>query len=185
MRVLRRLMMNLAFLANVAVLLCFACLWCRGQAGCELFRLPPSWASHIRAQIEIGTWPGRVCMHVSTPDNTRPSPTYASGPWSVMHLIATINASGRDHRALFAVAPGPADGEWLVVCAPWCLVILCSLWPGLSLWISMRRRRHHRVSHCLHCSYDLRAHAPGDKCPECGRMVPPDVPRPSMDAKKP
>ena len=25
--------------------------------------------------------------------------------------------------------------------------------------------------HCLRCSYDLRAHAPGEKCPECGTLI--------------
>ena len=32
-------------------------------------------------------------------------------------------------------------------------------------------RRHVLSGHCVSCSYDLRAHKPGGKCPECGTPI--------------
>ena len=34
--------------------------------------------------------------------------------------------------------------------------------------------------HCPKCNYDLRAHHPGDKCPECGGVIPPTVSKPQL-----
>ncbi len=42
------------------------------------------------------------------------------------------------------------------------------------LWIRRRVRLRPQPDHlCAKCSYDLRAHHPGDKCPECGTPIPP------------
>lgn len=43
----------------------------------------------------------------------------------------------------------------------------------------LRQRRRILTGRCLQCGYDLRAHAPGQNCPECGTLVPmspPDAP---------
>ena len=40
-------------------------------------------------------------------------------------------------------------------------------------WRVAVRRRRSRRNCCLECGYDLRAHKPGDRCPECGTVVPP------------
>jgi hypothetical protein len=37
---------------------------------------------------------------------------------------------------------------------------------------SLRRRTSSNVSRCPTCSHDLRAHAPGANCPECGTLIP-------------
>ena len=45
----------------------------------------------------------------------------------------------------------------------------------ISLYLRQRRRQ--RLGQCSCCGYDLRAHKSGDRCPECGTVVPP---RPEM-----
>jgi hypothetical protein len=53
------------------------------------------------------------------------------------------------------------------------IVALLMIYP--AIWIRRRRNasRQAIMGHCAACSYDLRAHRPGDKCPECGALVPP------------
>ena len=52
------------------------------------------------------------------------------------------------------------------------LALLFALLPALAFRAIRRRRRSlARVGLCAKCGYDLRAHGPGDKCPECGTPV--------------
>ncbi|GEM_PF-3665590 len=39
-------------------------------------------------------------------------------------------------------------------------------------WKKLGTRRQRRAGLCPKCHYDLRAHAPGNKCPECGTVIP-------------
>jgi len=47
-----------------------------------------------------------------------------------------------------------------------------SIPPAFHLYRHFRTRRQKRLGLCLHCRYDLRAHPPGARCPECGTPVP-------------
>lgn len=61
----------------------------------------------------------------------------------------------------------------------WSLVAAVLLpWWVRCLALVHRHRRRPKAGLCPCCSYDLRAHAPGDKCPECGMVVPADIQRP-------
>jgi len=39
------------------------------------------------------------------------------------------------------------------------------------MWQRLAERRALRQGHCATCGYDLRAHRPGQRCPECGTVV--------------
>lgn len=86
---------------------------------------------------------------------------------------------------------GPPLGKWDIrlktVRAPptavFVIGVLSDLWPGLALTAlalapllprAYRRRRNPGFGEasCPKCGYDLRAHNPGDRCPECGSAVP-------------
>ena len=43
--------------------------------------------------------------------------------------------------------------------------------------VTKRKRRRIALGLCIHCGYDLRAHGPGQRCPECGTPVPADLVR--------
>jgi len=53
------------------------------------------------------------------------------------------------------------------------LALLSAIMPTIWLVTRKRRRRKDRLAKglCLKCGYDLRAHQPGDNCPECGTVV--------------
>jgi hypothetical protein len=54
----------------------------------------------------------------------------------------------------------------------WALLALAAAIPivGILLFSPSKQRRDYRMRHqlCVKCGYDLRAHKPGDRCPECG-----------------
>ena len=69
------------------------------------------------------------------------------------------------------------EGREFVV--PWWFLALVTAIPP-ALWTRAFRRNRRiqlrlRSGLCLHCAYDLRAHHPGQLCPECGTPVPADL----------
>ncbi|MCL2639393.1 MAG: hypothetical protein FWD53_00960 [Phycisphaerales bacterium] len=66
--------------------------------------------------------------------------------------------------------------HWRRIVIPyWALIVLLSLplWFFATHWRNVRTQHHRQKNNlCLHCGYDLRAHRPGDKCPECGTQIP-------------
>jgi hypothetical protein len=66
-----------------------------------------------------------------------------------------------------------SDHEGYIVAIPyWALVVVTAL-PQLMYWSrAFHRNRIIAANLCPHCRYDLRAHHPGDNCPECGTPLP-------------
>ena len=52
----------------------------------------------------------------------------------------------------------------------WLLLVAFSILPAWQMSKFVRRRRSPKGL-CPTCAYDLRAHNPGDKCPECGTTI--------------
>lgn len=61
------------------------------------------------------------------------------------------------------------------------IVSAAVLWQRCSVRAGRRREQAMRGL-CPVCHYDLRAHAPGQRCPECGWSIPADFPRPNSGA---
>ncbi|MCL2639391.1 MAG: hypothetical protein FWD53_00950 [Phycisphaerales bacterium] len=52
-------------------------------------------------------------------------------------------------------------------------VMLMPTWIFVARWRKAHDRyQRWKTNHCIACGYDLRAHKPGDKCPECGTLIP-------------
>ncbi|MCL2646213.1 MAG: hypothetical protein FWD61_04300 [Phycisphaerales bacterium] len=66
--------------------------------------------------------------------------------------------------------------DWHFLVVPyWAPIVLLSLplWFFVARWRKANEQHQRRKNNlCLHCGYDLRAHHPGDKCPECGTRIP-------------
>lgn len=71
----------------------------------------------------------------------------------------------------FDHAFGP-DYEGIDVILPsWFLAALFAILPAVRIRGMLRDRKRHRAGLCPTCGYDLRAHAAGERCPECGTAV--------------
>ena len=62
----------------------------------------------------------------------------------------------------------------------WLILLLVAMPPCLWLRRFRSERRKQREGLCRSCGYDLRAHSPGQLCPECGSTVPEDLIRKPM-----
>ena len=78
----------------------------------------------------------------------------------------------------FDARPGGGGSGWrhyweLEVTVPYWLLTTLFLLPVLPRFVDfMRQTRRKKRNHCTKCNYDLRAHKPGAKCPECGTPIP-------------
>jgi hypothetical protein len=50
--------------------------------------------------------------------------------------------------------------------------LLVPVWWSVIWAIRREIRQRGDIPHCSVCDYDLRAHRPGDRCPECGALIP-------------
>jgi len=66
---------------------------------------------------------------------------------------------------------GTSPDHLLLVQVPWWFI--ATAFAATALY-SLRKVRRLALfpGLCPHCRYDLRAHAPGEKCPECGTTIP-------------
>ena len=67
---------------------------------------------------------------------------------------------------------GPPYGRVAIFVMPfWLAIALCTVLP---LMVLLRHHRNRKLPAfaCIKCGYDLRAHKPGDRCPECGTLIP-------------
>lgn len=55
----------------------------------------------------------------------------------------------------------------------WALLLILGIIPAWK-FLQFLRKSPQTPNCCPKCRYDLRAHRPGDKCPECGTMVGPE-----------
>jgi len=114
-------------------------------------------------------------LSVPTPPVPRP---YTERYHTVIPYPATdLGLSIRPVRSLSSIRYGLTSNEITYVTthfflAPYWVCIPMLL--GFPLLILIRRRlsKAFREGLCPKCGYDLRAHAPGDKCPECGTPIP-------------
>jgi hypothetical protein len=70
----------------------------------------------------------------------------------------------------------------------WFVLLLCIPFPGFAVKRHLRKakiRRWLATGHCGRCGFDLRAHKPGDKCPECRALVPAPPSTPAPRAQTP
>jgi hypothetical protein len=87
------------------------------------------------------------------------------------YLFESIFGEGNNY-AYADMGPQPLahSRDVTTVPIPYFLLTTVAAIPLLRLLWSNRRRRIAGL--CRQCGYDLRAHRPGDRCPECGTFVP-------------
>jgi hypothetical protein len=109
---------------------------------------------------------------------------YSSKPlWTTTKISPTWNAI-REHGLWFKYRHDADTGTLQMGGFPPQIVIMSRYkaftlpyWPptllfaAIPLWWFLHTRRRATPGHCRQCNYDLRAHAPGQKCPECGTVI--------------
>ncbi len=84
----------------------------------------------------------------------------------------SLNAHGNDPHFFFLGAGWFHVPTYRVMIVPlWMLIALTLPAPALSAWRNAKRNRLLANTQCLECEYDLRAHQPGGRCPECGTFI--------------
>lgn len=159
---------------------------------------PPTPALHIhRGQWSLFAQSGYLCLYAGDTDTLHILPiATAAGPfqlkWNYDHTPARPmpESAHRFYSSWFRSADwkstDPFDSfprpptTWekghtgLYALPLWLLtlpfLLLASL-PLLHFLPSRRRARRSAQGVCPTCAYDLRAHAPGSKCPECGTPI--------------
>ena len=84
------------------------------------------------------------------------------------HRIPTVDRH-REFADFHYVAKG---NRYSMVAVPYWFALLL-FGPAPALWLVGAVRRSCRAAsgRCLDCGYDLRAHAGGERCPECGAVA--------------
>jgi hypothetical protein len=150
-------MVNTFVVVLAAVLsLCLIVLWIRSYSVADVFFLSPpaGW------RYQIMTLDGRLLFQILF--GRPPTPERLMG-----HSAMALN----DARAFAPWMHGKLDipMHWLVPI----LTILTSFYSFMLFMDRRQTRRKHQIKTLCHkCRYDLRAHKPGDRCPECGTVMP-------------
>ena len=74
--------------------------------------------------------------------------------------------------SFLTVAYSVAKSESVTTAPHWMLALLTAIPVVIAGFRWFRAKRRVRPGLCRQCCYDLRAHHPGDRCPECGTPVP-------------
>ena len=114
----------------------------------------PGW--YFRATDPVWSLWSYLTWNTPDPDSSFTAPTFLGVSW----LDPTLD--------------GPSETTVFIPFSY--LAILFSILPLLAFRSIRRQRRLARVGHCSKCGYNLCAHKPGDKCPECGTPVAERVP---------
>jgi hypothetical protein len=105
--------------------------------------------------------------------------TYVWSPHYVPRMIYAGTIEDRFPFPLPRPSPYPPSRGMVVVCSYLYLILILLSFPVVRLIvnIALRIRRARQAAHaarrglCPKCSYDLRAHKPGERCPECGTVI--------------
>ncbi len=186
LRRLRPILFPTAAAASAFVLLAVLILWPRSY----LRRDEISYGSRATLQVsEIISCPGRLAWYKGWDEFVRQALTYRSSPARIWWTTCPWHSWSYADHSEFTVESNCCrfmgcvyDEEFpsipmlfnCTVAIPYSyLAVLCAVMPTIWLLTRKRRRHRHRLAHglCLKCGYDLRAHKPGDRCPECGTVT--------------
>jgi hypothetical protein len=134
-----------------------------------------TWATSAYVGVDEGTFKAFYEKNIPNPKPV-PVPTGGAVTFYAADISHWLGLRGKEIGIGTFSTGKPWDAAWIS-----CTGIMFPIWPisilsAASLfWILQQRRRKQRLvslGACSHCSYDLRAHQPGDKCPECGTTIP-------------
>ena len=100
--------------------------------------------------------------------------------WHRISFPAPFNHLGIEREPMqlsfLGLKAGGRDMDWKILQVPlWQIALLLGSLPTFIAmkwaWKKHGAARSAARGRCVHCGYDLRAHATGEKCPECGTII--------------
>jgi hypothetical protein len=129
--------------------------------------------SRLRIVIDSRTVPQFI--HVYQPHSIQLSDEVEE-PWQYMYVGGSFDKIGHVPFYDFVGVRWRRGGINKIVFVPYSYIVTVSIgfagWWGWQIKRRRTRLRRERAGLCPTCSYDLRAHAPGSACPECGTPIP-------------
>jgi hypothetical protein len=91
------------------------------------------------------------------------------------HTKHYIEIPGIDFHRQTLTCVGRINGAFRIEFQCWLVALFTGIFPIIKIaqlfkGLAMRRRKQ-SAGLCQVCRYDTRAHAPGQKCPECGTLI--------------
>lgn len=143
------------------------------------------WREDIATAAGLPAWSGYSTMGAVTIDYTDAG-GYSSKAYWVTQITSPTWAATRERSFLFHYGTHTETGTFQSGMLPpvlvvmrhyksltipyWAPALLFTALAWLFLHLATWRRRT-KPGHCPTCHYDLRAHAPRQKCPECGTPI--------------
>ena len=124
----------------------------------------------VRARVPAGTAADAEWLYGGDEilEPNLPKSDYAPGDLFWPRLLGPLGLEFADA----SVSLPPLDYRCISITVPyWLLLLFCTPAPAHWLYHRLRPRAADLPGHCPTCGYDLRAHKPGDKCPECGTRI--------------
>jgi hypothetical protein len=171
-----RLLAQTLIVATTLLAVIVGVAWLRSKCAIDVYTRP-RWEAYSASE--------EMRLFISTSNKALDIPmsqlgwhSYRDDDWaqrSAANYLTYAISSERFSLSGFEIRQNDTAGLRVVVIRYWLPVVLLSIplltFCGVRMVRFLRHRSRRIAGLCPTCHYDLRAHKPGDRCPECGTPI--------------